>query len=603
MLTLTLAAVVLGLVLIREWMAQHILGDPPKPADAVPEPGQPIYVLNGIVMKNRHDAYLMYAMDVEVPLHVNLLEASEFQRAKRAILHTATRDRLKVRIKDVQIYLRGNPYVGEAPLDSEAIGKIKTMELEGTVGDLRDSSEPNLMAIYPTIHGIMERLFDATKGCTNPGRDAFTPTMGDGNLEPTKIQTASGPSPTDALAALQAASNPLPPSLPGADLSHGTPPADSPTQSSTPPRPVNADDKGFDEHVSFSAPELLVDRENAHFNEAETVIASFTDAGPSSHLSGPDQLRQARLARFEKRQSMKARAEVETAADEAIDAHATDAESTPAVEPIAVGAESSTKLGESSRTADMKEDRGAEDADGWETDNSDGHSNDSARQTIDHASLFSSTDGHIGTDRSLEPSVDERLQPARPSFESGLSPAKHMYLTDTQTLFLDAEGSHQTVDIIDGSRHPPRIPIINPADRDGPETIYFRRDPRQPILPVVPMEMGLTPLPPFAPIPTPPLLAADDDAEDDAEEEEGEDEDEQEDEPEQEPHVHDHNHDHVHNPEDMDELDREDWNGVLEGELTLIIDEIFADQTVVGLIGPIQNLAQNVSHEALDASV
>jgi hypothetical protein len=72
-LTLTLAAVVLGLVLIREWMAQHILGDPPKPADALPEPRQPIYVLNGIVMKNRLDAYLMYAMDVEIPLHVNLL--------------------------------------------------------------------------------------------------------------------------------------------------------------------------------------------------------------------------------------------------------------------------------------------------------------------------------------------------------------------------------------------------------------------------------------------------------------------------------------------------------------------------------------------------
>jgi hypothetical protein len=566
-LTLTLAAVVLGLVLIREWMAQHILGDPPKPAEALPEPSQPIYVLNGIVMKNRHDAYLMYAMDVETPLHVNLLEASEFQRAKRAILYTSVRDRLEVRMKDVRIYLRGNPYIGEAPLNPEIVEKIKTLDIEGTVGDLRGSSDPELMAMYPTVHGIMERLFDATKGCTNPGRDAFAgeiPTMGDGNLEPAKSQLTSAESPANAPASLQAPPNPLPPSLPGLGSPHGSPPTASPTQSSTPPRPVNADDRGFDEHVSYSAPELLYDRESLGSSEGQTAIAAFSAAGPSSHLSGPDQLRQARLARFEKRQSMRARADEETGVD------LTATQETPTAEPVS--AESPVKLGESSRTADIRKEGAAEDADGWETDNSDGPTNDSARQTVDQASPSLSTNAHVGSDGSLELSVEERLERDRPLLPLR-RPVKHTYLSDTQTLFVDAEGSHHAVDINDGSRRRPPNPIINPPNRNGNETVYFVRDPLRPDLPVMPMEMGLPPLPPFPPIPTPPLVATEDDVEDDAEEEEGEDEDEQEDEPEQDAHAHDHDHDPVHDPEEMEELDREDWNGVLEGELTLITAE------------------------------
>jgi hypothetical protein len=566
-LTLTLAAVVLGLVLIREWMAQHILGDPPKPADALPEPSQPIYVLNGIVMKNRHDAYLMYAMDVEVPLHVNLVEASEFQRAKRAILYTSVRDRLEVRMKDVQIYLRGNPYIGEAPLNPEIVEKIKTLDIDATVGDLRGSSDPEFTAIYPAVHGIMERLFDATKGCTNPGRDAFAgeiPTMGDGNLEPAKSQLTSAESPANAPASLQAPPNPLPPSLPGLGSPHGSPPTASPTQSSTPPRPVNADDRGFDEHVSYSAPELLYDRESLGLNEGETAIAAFSAAGPSSHLSGPDQLRQARLARFEKRQSMRVRAE------EGPEVGRT-AEGTSTIEPIAGGAGSPVKLGESSRTAESRNEGITEDVDGWETDNSDGPSNDSARQTVDQASPSSSTNAHVGTDGSLELSVEERLERDRPLLPLR-RPVKHTYLSDTQTLFVDAEGSHHAVDINDGSRRRPPNPIINPPNRNN-ETIYFVRDPLRPNLPVMPMEMGLPPLPPFPPIPTPPLAATEDDVEDDAEEEEGEDEDEQEDEPEQDAHAHDHDHDPVHDPEEMDELDREDWNGVLEGELSSITAE------------------------------
>jgi len=566
-LTLTLAAVVLGLVLIREWMAQHILGDPPKPADALPEPSQPIYVLNGIVMKSRHDAYLMYAMDVEVPLHVNIVEASEFQRAKRAILWKAATDRLGVRIKDVQIYLRGNSYIGEAPLNSKIVEKIKTLEFDGTVGDLRGSSDPELMAMYPTVHGIMERLFDATKGCTNPARDAFAgdiPTMGDGNLEPAKNGSAGEESTGNGIGSLQAPPNPLPPSLPGSRDPHGSPPAASPTQSSTPPRPVNADDRGFDEHVSFSAPELLFDRESLGLKEGETAIAVFSAAGPSSHLSGPDQLRQARLARFEKRQSMKARADEETAVDFTTTQEAPKAEH--------VSAESPVKLGESSRTADIRKEGATEDADGWETDNSDGPSNDSARRTVDQTSPSSSTSAHAGTDGPLELSVEERLERDRPLLPLS-RPTKHTYLSDTQTLFVDAEGSHHAIDIDDGSRRRPPNPIINPPNTNGNETVYFVRDPLRPNLPVVPVDMGLPPLPPFPPIPTPPLVAPEDDAEDDAEEEEGEEEDEQEDEPEQDAHAHDHDHDHVHDAEEMDELDREDWNGVLEGEYTSIAAE------------------------------
>ena len=548
-------------------MAQHILGDPPKPADALPEPSQPIYVLNGIVMKSRHDAYLMYAMDVEVPLHVNIVEASEFQRAKRAILWKATTDRLGVRIKDVQIYLRGNSYIGEAPLNSEIVEKIKTLEFDGTVGDLRGSSDPELMAMYPTVHEIMERLFDATKGCTNPGRDAFAgdiPTMGDGNLEPAKTKSAGEESPGNGIGSLQAPPNPLPPSLHGDP--HGSPPAASPSQSSTPPLPVNADDRGFDEHVSYSAPELLFDRESLGLKEGETAIPAVSAAGPSGSLTGPDQLRQARLARFEKRQSMRATAEVETGVEP------TAAEGTSAAGPIVAVAESPVKLGESSRTAESRNEGTTEDVDGWETDNSDGPSNDSVRQTIDHASPSSSTTAHVGTNGPLELSVEERLERDRPLLPLS-RPTKHTYLSDTQTLFVDAEGSHHAIDIDDGSRRRPPNPIINPPITNGNETVYFVRDPLRPNLPVVPVGMGLPPLPPFPPIPTPPLVAPEDDAEDDAEEEEGEEEDEQEDEPEQDAHAHDHDHDNVHDAEEMDELDREDWNGVLEGESTLIIAE------------------------------
>jgi hypothetical protein len=558
-LTLTLAAVVLGLVLIREWMAQHILTDPTKPPEQLPEIRKPIYVMNGIVYNNRHDAYLSYAMDVELPMHENLRTATEFQRAKHAILLTALKNRLDVRIKDVQIYLRGNPFIGEKPLNPDFVEKIKNLDFDGTVGDLRSGPDPELMSLYPTVHGIMERLFDARKGCTDPLRDAFgaeISKMGDGNLEPVKDQSVDKDSLEDILGSLQVPPMTLPPSLSGVDNPHWTPPAASPTQVSTPPRPCNADDQGFDEHVSYTAPELIDNEtQEAQTGAAEGKTENAGPAGSSNHMSEQEQTRQARLARFEKRQSMKAKEET------AIRNKLAELEAMPNFASDATAPEA--KRGESSRPRETKKDINAEDADGWETDNSEGHASNASS----------------GTSQKARPSLSPKAAPV----DLEEMRKRNMDMIRAKTLAYELkqaalignpdpnagllEGHEHLIMATsfngDGSRYPVRNPI-NPPNTNG--TVYFVRDPLRPDVPIRPLD--LPPLPAFAPIPRPDTVAPGNDAEDDGEDEEGEDEDEQEEEPEPEAHPddHHHHHDHDHDQDELDELDREDWNGVLEGK-------------------------------------
>ena len=526
--------------------------------------------MNGIVYEDRHEAYLACQWDKDASLVDNLLKVQAFEKAKRTMFSLSTEvSRLEVRLGEIQTYLHGNPFIGEAPLNPYYVKQIMEFDPDWTVGDLRNSSEAKIMILYPTAHGIIERLVDAKKGYS-PGtykalgaQDQFG---GERNPRAPEDPAAIEKTSTDSPAPVQRPDNTLSPPIPATANPDETPLVTSPAQASTPPRPVNADDKGFGEHVSYTAPELLDETlvKGLNHNDDEHEIPIVTSAvdsagGRSDPASGSEQLRQARLARFEKRQSRQSREEVGSGS-----AFSDMEDSQTAGRGVL---ESPVKLGESSRAAGASNVVAvAEDAEGWETDDSGG---DPDRSSHSMAAQPSSSPSSIARDRSIQtPPLSELERMKRDLAASDLGPGKpgnSTLISNTQALFVDADG-HHVVDTNHGYRHPVQNTYI-PPDPNG--TRYFIRDPLRPGVPHRPVD--LPPLPAFIPptIPGAVPVAPDDDAEDDAEDEDGEDEDEHEDEPELEAPVDDHHHHHDHEQEEMEELDREDWNGVLEGKLTL----------------------------------
>lgn len=537
-------------------MAQHILTDPSKPEDAFPAPRNPIRAMNGMIYEDRDSAYLACQWDSESRLVDNLIKVQEFGQAKESIFRTHQKgSKRRIRIKDLQTYLRGNPFVGEGPLNPLFIEQIMELNSEWTVGDVRHNSEATVVVLYPTVHGLIERIVEARKALAVSIASRIDPVaqvqVAEEDTDQAKDQAAVDASAEDT-APPQVTPDPLPALIPGSSTEHGTGSSD---QSLTPPRPVNADDNGFDEHVSYTAPELLgeasIDSEKIGASDNLASFPTNPIAGPSSLVSGPEQLRQARLARFEERQS--SRASSESVATPAASSMEQDAHGS------GLGVlDSPVKLGQSSRVADLKSDDASEEADGWETENSDGDPDRSSRSMRAQPSTStprSAIEGEAGPQAFSESERQRNLALAA----SKIVIAKTTTLTQTQAFFLDKEGTH-VVDTNDGSRYPIQNADIPPT-ADG--THYFIRDPLRPDVPHRPLDIAQ--LPAFPPIPIPNPVATEDEAEEDAEDEEGE-EDEYEDEPGQEAHADDHAH-HHHDQDEMDELDREDWNGVLEGKL------------------------------------
>lgn len=521
-------------------MGQHILTDTPKPSPPGPINPDDHVVINGLQYDNRMDAYLAYCYKLSLPPAKNTLMRGEFRRSKRLMYHSILNGQKEsIRLLEIKCYIFGNPTISKDFPDRQTIRDIADADPLMTLGLLRRGSERDKI-----LSGHIDLLltkFMAAKSLSTRGRLANAGKLGEwgnGSSDEEKDHWDSEKYPSTDSAAYRAVLRTL--EYPSYPKSEG-PAQDSPFagpsgESSTPPRPVNAGDQGFGEHVSYTAPELLDDEID---DSTPGAGRSFTIGIVNAESRRRDNL--ARMRRQRKREF----------------------EAKSAGIPFDM---------------DGQQVEGDEDdAEGWVTDDSNtaehGEAGPSRRNPALDVQTVDGPDGPTSVWNKDVPFNDPRHRrlveglgirragptdfPANPD---GTDPETQRQAaraaladllqgmqvrTESQPANTDADEVYHDNDGNDGSRYPALIDATQTADAmHAPNPLDGLLD-------------GDHPFP----------AREDDDADDDADDDEQEGEEEQED-PRDAP-VHDHDHD----MEDMEGLDHDDWNGVLEG--------MFVDGSVV----------------------
>jgi hypothetical protein len=491
-------------------MGQHVMTDTPKPPPPGPINPDDHTVLSGIAYDNRQDAYLAYCYKLPLSPAQNLLRKQEYKRSKKSIFNAITKGQKEgIPMYDLVSYVQGNPLIESTFEDYPIIQDLLQMSPIATLGSLRRGSEDD--RILSGIIDVLLTKFMTARSLSTRGkleREGKLAEWANGSSDEEKDLWASDKYPKPALA-------PRYPPFPDV----GIPTLDAPFAGSpghTPPRPVGADEQGFDEHVSYTAPELQDDETNDTTHAAER---RFTFEIHNAETRRRDKMTRARRQRKREFDAKVAGVPFEMEGEQ----------------------------------VEGDED----DAEGWVTDDSTTAENGSAGPSRQADTAGRAWNNVIGPDDPRHRQIAEMLGIRRAQQDNSASGSTPNTTTEAERQAARAalavlmkggritppiEGeTRDSSDDDDGSRYPTR----QGEDYEANRTMWAHGDPTRPDLRD---DVDLYPAVP---------VREDDDADDDADDDEQEDEDEQ-DEPRDEPV-------HVHDFEDPEGLDHDDWNGVLEG--------------------------------------
>jgi hypothetical protein len=279
LLTISLAAVVIGFILIREWMAQHTMDEPIPPAEQGPINPDDFVIRGGVASaKDAAIAIVPDTLDTPERWWRRQIEA-RYVKAVRNIKRKLRRnERGQVKLKEIHILVQENRAVRDRMGNQETRANLAYLATlrQATLGSIKEKGDEVKLV------GLIEALLDDFQSVgpydpppisiMQPGDEPRKRVKFDEeDAEGGEWEDDSDAARSEAVSAEQA--EPFRSTVVEGDTSATNGQAstsdsapDSPTRSTssplTPPRPCNADPQGFEKAVSYAAPEQLMDSDS-----------------------------------------------------------------------------------------------------------------------------------------------------------------------------------------------------------------------------------------------------------------------------------------------------------------------------------------------------